>query len=67
LAGNAAVKARFAADSVDGQYRPIFAGEALDMIHAVASAASVVERLVIEAKAALTSRSPALLAVNARA
>ena len=67
LAGNAAVKARFAADSADGQYRPIFAGEALDMIHAVEPAASVVERLVIEAEAALTWRSPAMLAVNARA
>jgi len=67
LAGNAEAKARFAAESADGQYRPMFAGEALDMIHAVEPAASVVERLIMEAKTALTSRSPALLAVNERA
>ena len=67
LAGNAAVKARFAAGSADGQYRPIFAGEALDMIHAVEPAAGVVERLVMEAETVLTWRSPALLAVVERA
>ena len=50
LAGNAALKARFHGDR---PYRPVWAGEGLDMIHAVEPAASVVERIVMEAEAAL--------------
>lgn len=67
LAGNAAAKAHFAAAVARGDmaYRTVWAGEALDMIHAVEPAAGVVERLVAEAEAALARRS-ALLAADER-
>lgn len=69
LAGNAAVKAQVASAAANGDmsYRPVWAGEGLDMIRAVEPAASVVERLVMEAETVLTWRSPALLAVVERA
>lgn len=69
LAGNAAVKARVASAAANGDisYRPVWAGEGLDMIRAVEPAASVLERLVMETETVLTSRSPALLAVVERA
>lgn len=64
LAGNKAAKARVAAAAANGDmsYRPVWGSEGLDMIHAVAPAASVVERLVMEAELALTRRPSALLA-----
>ena len=67
LAGNAAAKARFVAVNAKGDmvYRPAWAGEALDMIHAVEPAGHVVGRLVVEAEVAL-ARTSALLAIDER-
>lgn len=69
LAVNTAAKARVAAAAAKGDisYRPVWAGEGLDMIHAVDPAAIVIERIVTEAEGALTRRSRALLAVAERA
>ena len=66
LAGNTAAKARIAAAATSGDtsYRPVWAGEGVDLIQAVEPAAGVIERLVMEAEATLTRRPPALLAVN---
>lgn len=67
LAGNTAAKARVAAAAKgDISYRPVWAGEGLDMIHGIEPAGHVVERLVVEAEAALARRD-ALLAIDDRA
>jgi nitronate monooxygenase len=55
LAQNVSAKARYAAAPSVGEiaYQTVWAGEALDMIHAIEPAGAIIERVVAEAKLAL--------------